>query len=110
MSRDVASIKSTTRYKLLSPYQRVLFWIIYCQEVLGKSPVFLRDLIDLSMMSKPTVHKYVSELEDFEYIRNSIVRIPKEKNARGSKWVLKIELADEVSKNYAKRLYQMVTE
>jgi hypothetical protein len=109
MTIDPERVRSSQLYSTFSPHQKVLLWIYYLSKEEVR-PVFLSELINLTGMSKPTVHRYVSELEDFEYIRNSIVKIPKEKNARGSKWGLKIELANGETETYAKRLYQTVKE
>lgn len=109
MTIDLERMKSSQLYNTFSPHQKVLLWIYYLCKEEGKL-VLLSELINMTGMSRPTVHRYISELEDFEYIKNSIIRVPKEKNARGSKWSLKIELTNGESETYAKRLYQMLKE
>ena len=101
------NIKSSTKYKTLGQYEKVLLWIYYLSQ--KDVPICLRELINLTEMSEPTVYGQLTELDDLQFIKCNIKIIPKKKRVRDSKWNLKIKFADEGSKTYAERLYQSVT-
>jgi len=94
-------------YHTLSPYQKILVWLYYAEnELKGHNPP-LTKLSKLTGLSKPTLRKYIDELEYLGYIKTRMVKISKGKEARGAKWALRIEIADDEAREYAEYLYKI---
>lgn len=95
------------RYRMLKPCGQVLVWVHIMTEKKG-IPSYLHQLDGLTGMDESTVHQAVEELKDLGCIKTEKKTIFY--GSYSPRPALKIELADEESKDYARRLYQLVTE
>jgi hypothetical protein len=109
MTTEVDRIKSNVGYICHSPYVKLLTWLYYCEVILKKPQTFLSDLAYLTGVTKSGIMVQIRKMgsKNFRYVKTSMVKVPREKSARGYKWSLKTELADEESRSVAKAFYEI---
>lgn len=86
------------RTKMLSRYQKILIYLHLREKERENPGISFSDLLNGlrsrgMRISKPTLHRALTEMEEIGFIEREVRREDREPEARGAKWVLHVSLA-----------------